>query len=67
MRRWWDILLTAGGVFEQGLVEVIDHSLGVSEVVGSDREDVSSELEFQNDAGAGDLGAGLSEFALVST
>ena len=67
MKRWRDILLTAGGVFEQGLVEVIDHSLGVSEVVGSDREDVSSELEFQNDAGAGDLGAGLSEFALVST
>ena len=67
MKRWRDILLTAGGVFEQGLVEVIDHSLGVSEVVGSDREDVSSELEFQNDVGAGDLGAGLSEFALVST
>ena len=49
------------------MVEVIDHSLGVSEVVRSDREEVSPELEFQNDASAGDLGAGLSEFALVST
>ena len=46
------------------MVEIIRCSLRVSKVVRGDGEDVCPELEFQNDAGAGNLGAGLGELAL---
>lgn len=39
-RRGGGVLLAAGGVFEEGLVEVIRGALGVGEVVGGDGEGV---------------------------
>ena len=64
-RRWRGdrLLVAAGGVFQQGLVEVIGGALGVAEVVGGDGEDVFAKLHFQHDAGGGEGGAELSEIA----
>ena len=57
------VFFAAGRVFQQRLVEVIHGALRVAEVVGGDGEQVAAELEFQDGAGGGEVGAGLGEVA----
>ena len=61
-RRGW-VFVTAGRVFQEGLVEIVRSPLRVAEVVGGDGEHVAVELEFQDGAGGGEVGAGLGEVA----
>lgn len=57
-RRGHVILIVPGGVFEEGLVEIVCGTLGVG-----DGEDVFDELEFQRGAGGGEVGAGAGVIA----